>query len=215
MNDRYAVMGNPVSHSKSPRIHSLFAKQSGHAIHYEAILVALDEFSQALDRFQEEGGCGLNVTIPFKGEAYALMDVRSPRAERAGAVNTILFRADGQRYGDNTDGIGLMRELTANHRVTLTGRKILVLGAGGAVRGVLLPLLAQHPARLVIANRSVDKAFALAAHFRESGTLEACGFPALAGQRFDLIINGTAAGLRGRCRLCHPVCSRQAVSATT
>lgn len=195
--DRYGVMGNPIAHSKSPRIHRLFAEQTGQSLSYEAILVELDGFAQALDRFQGEGGKGLNITVPFKQQAWEQVQERSERAELAGAVNTILFRKDGMRLGDNTDGTGLVNDLVNNHGVTLAGREILVLGAGGAVRGVLIPLLQQNPSRILIANRTVARAEQLVEIFSFAGQIEACGFDELEGRHFDVIINGTAASLAG------------------
>lgn len=193
----YAVMGNPITHSKSPRIHTLFAEQTGQQMKYEAIQVDIGGFKQALGNFAATGGKGLNITVPFKQEAWALVDARSDRAERAGAVNTIRFEADGQLFGDNTDGVGLVTDLERNHGITIRGRRVLMLGAGGAARGVLAPLLEQHPAELLIANRTVDKARALASGFAELGPVVGCGFPALAGRQFDLLINATAASLQG------------------
>jgi shikimate dehydrogenase len=195
--DRYAVMGNPIAHSKSPRIHTLFAEQTGQGLCYEAVLVPEDGFAEAVARFQRDGGRGLNVTVPFKQQAWELVDERSPRAALAGAVNTIDLRAGGRRFGDNTDGVGLVRDLTVNNGVILEGREVLVLGAGGAVRGVLGPLLEQRPARLVIANRTPARALELAQLFADLGPVQGGGFPELAGQRFDVVINGTAASLQG------------------
>ncbi|MCB1734939.1 MAG: shikimate dehydrogenase [Gammaproteobacteria bacterium] len=197
MTDRYAVMGNPIGHSKSPKIHALFAAQTGQDLSYDALLVATDGFAAALDEFQANGGCGLNITVPFKQDAWAAMTSLSDRARRAGAVNTIVLHDNGRRHGDNTDGIGLVRDLGVNHGVDLLDKDILVLGAGGAVRGVLQPLLAENPAMLVIANRTVSKAQALAHDFADLGTVTASGFAELADCRFDVIINGTAAGLSG------------------
>jgi len=195
--DRYAVFGNPIAHSKSPRIHRLFAAQTGQNIVYDALLVPLNSFASAVADFQAQGGRGANVTVPFKQEAWALADERSPRAQRAGAVNTLLLRDDGNWYGDTTDGVGLVRDLCINHGVTLAGRRVLLLGAGGAARGVLEPLLAERPQQLVIANRTLAKAQDLAQTFAELGTLRASSFDALAGESFDVIINATAAGLHG------------------
>ncbi len=193
---RYAVMGNPIQHSKSPRIHTLFARQTGQNIEYSAIQVDPGGLEQAIGNFEGSGGKGLNITVPFKRTAWELMDRLSDRARLAEAVNTILFRKEG-RYGDNTDGVGLVRDLRSNHGITLEGREILLLGAGGAARGVLGPLLAERPARLVIANRTPDKAYDLADRFGALGTVRGCGLPALEGQQFDLIINATAASLAG------------------
>ncbi len=195
--DRYAVVGNPIAHSKSPQIHAAFARQTGQELSYEALLAPVDGFAQTVADFRAHGGQGLNVTVPFKLEAFALADRHTPRAQAAGAVNTLAFDADGV-LGDNTDGAGLVRDLSANLDFALAGRRILLLGAGGATRGALLPLLDSRPARLTIANRTVGKAEALAALFaaRAGDTaLDACGFDALAGRRFDLVINATAASL--------------------
>ncbi len=194
--ERYAVMGNPIAHSKSPLIHSLFAQQTGQHMQYDAILVDMDGFEQAVAEFRQAGGHGLNITVPFKQQAWALASQRSPRAELAGAVNTLDFSA-GNCYGDNTDGIGLVRDLQDNHQLTLQGQDILVLGAGGAVRGVLAPLLEQQPRRIIIGNRTATKAVELAALFAHLGNIEGMGLDALPQQPFDLIINGTAASLHG------------------
>ncbi len=194
--DRYAVMGNPVAHSLSPLIHAWFAEQTGQAMRYEAIEVARDGFAEAVAAFQREGGRGLNVTVPFKEEAYALAQRRSERAEQAGAVNTLRLDPDGSRYGDNTDGVGLVRDL---ERLDwpLASRRVLILGAGGAVRGVLGPLLAQGPAQLVIANRTLARAEALVERFGALGAVTARGYSPLTGEAFDVVINGTAASLAG------------------
>jgi len=197
MTDHYAVMGNPVAHSKSPRIHTLFAKQTGERLDYIAILVALTGFPQAVADFLAAGGKGLNITVPFKEQAWQLAATRSPRAELAGAVNTLVLNQDGKHYGDNTDGTGLVRDLHSNHGAELAGRRILLVGAGGAARGVLEPLLAQKPRLLVIANRTADKAVELARHFCALGHTEGCGLDDVAGQKFDIIINATAASLAG------------------
>ena len=194
---RYAVMGNPVTHSKSPVIHKQFAHQFGHNIEYTALWVDLDGFAEAVDQFRTEGGKGLNVTVPFKLEAFRLADNLSDRARLAGSVNTIRFEADGKIFGDNTDGTGLVHDLTKNLGVHLRDKKILVLGAGGAVRGVLGPLLKQHPALLMIANRTVARAQELAKAFGHFGKVEACGYDGLVGKRFDVVINGTSASLKG------------------
>lgn len=196
--DRYAVMGNPIGHSKSPQIHTQFARQTRQAINYETLLVELDGFAAAVERFQAEAGKGLNITVPFKQEAWSLVAERSERARLAGAVNTIVFRDDGSRYADNTDGVGLVRDLRVNHNIVLQDKAVLVLGAGGAVRGVLAPLLAQRPDRLVIANRTDAKAMDLAGRFRELGNITGCGFDDLGTASFDLVINATSASLEGQ-----------------
>ncbi len=194
---RYAVMGNPIAHSLSPRIHQLFAEQTKQALTYEAILVPRNAFPHAVGCFKAAGGKGLNVTLPFKREAWELVDQRSPRAQRARAVNTIVIRQDGGLSGDNTDGIGLLRDLTLNQGIVLKDRDVLVLGAGGAVRGVLEPLLAARPANLIIANRTAARAIELAQDFSKLGDVRGCGSDTLRGQSFDLIINGTAASVQG------------------
>jgi shikimate dehydrogenase len=198
MSDRYAVMGNPIAHSKSPCIHTLFARQTEQDLIYTAILVEKGRFSEAVRGFMRAGGRGLNVTVPFKQEAWVFADTRTPRAERAGAVNTLVLQQDGRVHGDNTDGAGLVRDLTVNKKIEVKDRRILILGAGGATRGVLGPLLDEQPACLVIANRTPSKAVELAHSFHGTAALEGCGFPHLEGRRFDLIINATAAGLQGQ-----------------
>ena len=195
MTDRYAVFGNPVNHSQSPWIHTRFAEQTGQDLEYSRVEVPLDGFAAAVQRFFQQGGRGLNITVPFKQEAWALCQQRSARAETAGAVNTLLLREDGALFGDNTDGIGLLRDLRNTLGLEPAGKRLLVLGAGGAVRGVLEPLLDTGPTTLVIANRTVAKAEALAEAF--GPPVIACGFDALADQQFDLLINATSSGLQG------------------
>lgn len=194
--DAYGVMGNPIAHSKSPQIHARFAEQTRQRLTYDAILVDLGGFEQAVGNFQGNGGKGLNVTVPFKQDAWRLVDKRSQRAELAGAVNTIKIEANGDLLGDNTDGLGIVRDLTVNHGALLKGKRILILGAGGAVRGVLEPILAEQPAAVTVANRTVSRAQELAQLFRERGTIDGCGFDELEGP-FDVVINGTAASLQG------------------
>ena len=193
--DQYVVFGNPIGHSKSPLIHRLFADQTGQQLEYSTLLAPLDDFTMCAQGFFKQG-LGANVTVPFKEEAYRLVDSLTPRAQRAGAVNTLSKLADGTLQGDNTDGAGLVRDLTVNAGVQLTGKRILVLGAGGAVRGVLEPLLAHKPASLVIANRTVEKAEQLAREFAELGPVAASGFSWLQ-EPVDLIINATSASLAG------------------
>jgi shikimate dehydrogenase len=195
--DLYAVMGHPIGHSKSPSIHREFAAQFGFAIDYRAIDVAPGSFAESVNKFRTAGGKGCNITIPFKQEAWALATERSGRAELTGAVNTIKFTGDTGIYGDNTDGIGLLRDITLNLDQPLFAKTVLVLGAGGAVRGILGPLLEQAPRRLVLANRTVSKANELAGVFSSIGEVMPCGFDALDGSRFDVVINGTAASLAG------------------
>ncbi|HRE53918.1 MAG TPA: shikimate dehydrogenase [Candidatus Competibacter sp.] len=190
--DRYAVMGNPIDHSQSPRIHALFAAQTGQALDYRAILVERGGFAEAARDFGGRGGRGLNVTAPFKQDAWVFADLLSAAAERAGAVNTLIFEAGGVR-GENTDGPGLVRDLTVNHGYPLAGQRILVVGAGGAARGILQPLLLEKPSQLVVANRTSETALELALRFGDLGRLSGCGFHDLVGQQFDLIVNATAA----------------------
>ncbi|MCU0835029.1 MAG: shikimate dehydrogenase [Chromatiaceae bacterium] len=197
MTDRYAVIGNPIAHSKSPRIHAAFARQTGQDLSYERILGSLDDFAGDVRRFFADGGRGLNVTVPFKEQAWALAERRSPRAQSAGAVNTLTPLPDGVIAGDNTDGPGLVRDLAVNHGFAFAGRRVLLLGAGGAARGVLRPLLETGVAELVIANRTAARALELAAAAKGLGPVSGCGLAALTGQRFDLIINATSAGLTG------------------
>lgn len=194
MTDRYAVTGNPVAHSKSPQIHAEFARQTGQDMVYERLLAPLEAFDATVEQFRTAAGKGLNVTVPFKEAAFRYAHRRTPRAEAAGAVNTLKFE-NGEILGDNTDGAGLVRDLTANLKQALAGKRILLMGAGGAARGVIAPLLAQQPAALVLANRTLAKARQLAELF--GGTLTASSYEALAGQRFDLVINATAASLSG------------------
>ncbi|TNF35699.1 MAG: shikimate dehydrogenase [Gammaproteobacteria bacterium] len=193
--DRYAVVGHPVTHSKSPRIHAAFAQQTAQALSYDAMDVAPGHFDADVAAFFAQGGKGLNVTVPYKEEAYRFADRLTRRARQAGAVNTLAKQADGSILGDNTDGIGLVRDMVENQGWSLQGKRVLLLGAGGAVRGVLGPLLEQQPARIVIANRTASKAVNLAIAFGEAVT--GCGYDALAGQVFDVVINGTSASLAG------------------
>ena len=196
MTDRYVVIGNPIGHSKSPRIHAFFARETGQDLRYETLLAPLDGFAASVRAFMAEGGRGANVTVPFKLEAHALADELRPRAAAAGAVNTLIFQ-DGRIVGDNTDGAGLVRDLTHNAGVNLRGARVLLLGAGGAARGVMLPLLQQQPAQLMLANRTVARAEelvrAFAAH-AEASQLGASSYQDLHGQ-FDLVINATSASL--------------------
>lgn len=199
MSDLYAVIGNPVAHSKSPAIHAAFARQTFQLIDYKQLFCEFGAFNATVQAFRAAGGKGLNVTVPFKHEAFDLATRRSARAEQAGAVNTLSFDGDVVA-GDNTDGAGLTRDITANLGRALRGKSILLLGAGGASYGVVGPLLAAAPAALVIANRTVAKAEALVQRFAAlaaSSRLAACGYDALGEQRFDVVINATSAGLAG------------------
>lgn len=194
--DQYAVIGNPIAHSKSPQIHTLFAKQTQQALHYDKVLAPLDAFRATVLAFKAQHGKGCNVTVPFKQEAWALATNRTPYAESAGAVNTLMFGAEGSILGHNTDGIGLVRDITNNLSTSLTDKRILLLGAGGAVRGVLQPLLEQSPSEIVIANRTVTKAHELVQLFASYGLIKAASFNDLEGA-FDIVINGTSASLHG------------------
>ena len=196
MSDRYGVIGHPVAHSKSPFIHARFAAQTGEDLVYRAIHAAPGEFADLVTRFQKEGGRGLNVTLPFKQEAFRLCAENSARAQRAAAVNTLCFDG-GVIYGDNTDGEGLLRDLTDNLGAELKGRRVLLLGAGGAARGVLGPLLDAGVAELIIANRTPARAHALRDAFADAGNLRVAGFNALEGGGFDLVINATSASVGG------------------
>lgn len=195
--DQYAVMGNPINHSKSPLIHSAFGKETGQNIQYTAIHVDVGGFAQAVSHFQGHGGKGLNVTVPFKLDAWKLADSLSDRAQRAGAVNTLILKKDGRIEGDNTDGVGLVNDIVEHLKWPIENQKILILGAGGAARGVLGPILDKNPAKLVIANRTASKATELAAFFADMGDIEGGGYESLKGQQFDLVINATAASLQG------------------
>ena len=196
MSDLYCVFGNPVAHSKSPLIHAAFAAATGQDLTYEARLAPVDGFARAVADFVAAGGKGANVTVPFKEEAFRLSGRLSERAARAGAVNTLAFGDDGV-FGDNTDGAGLVRDITHNLGFSLAGKRILLLGAGGAARGVIAPLLGEKPASLRIANRSAEKAQTLADAFADLAPLEAGSFGETAGQGFDVLINATSASLSG------------------
>lgn len=191
--DRYGVIGNPVAHSKSPDIHAAFARQTSQALTYERLLAPLDGFASTVRKLMEQGYKGANVTVPFKLEAFALAGALSERAEAAGAVNTLKFDG-GAIAGDNTDGVGLVTDIVVNAGVPMRGRRILLLGAGGAARGVVLPILAQAPEQLVIANRTESKAEELAARFAGMGTVAASDFQSLRGA-FDVVVNATSASL--------------------
>lgn len=198
MTDLYAVMGNPIAHSKSPMIHTHFAKSSRQDLIYSAILVPQGEgtFAAAANDFFQRGGKGLNVTVPFKEDAWRYADQFTPRAQRAQAVNTLMKMDDGKVLADNTDGVGLVKDIIENQNISIQGKRVLILGAGGAVRGVLQPILEKQPEALVIANRTVSKAEKLARDFANLGNIVAKGFNAIDSE-FDLIINGTSASLQG------------------
>lgn len=197
MTDQYAVFGNPIEHSKSPIIHSQFAKLTDQNLVYNKQKVDIDGFADAAKAFFADGGKGLNITVPFKLDAYQFADQLSQRARQAGAINTLVLAEDGSIKGDNTDGIGMVTDITENLDWQIKDKKVLILGAGGAVRGVLGPLLAHNPKVVVIANRTVEKAKQLATAFGQSGKLLGIGFDGLKELEFDLVINGTSASLAG------------------
>lgn len=195
--DRYGVMGYPVSHSRSPVIHRLFASQTGQHLQYELLQVAPEKLETAVRQFQRTGGKGLNITVPHKQAVTSLVDLISERASTAGAVNTLVFRGS-EIQGDNTDGIGLLRDLNVNLGLQLDGFNILVLGAGGATRGIVGPILEMQPKSLIIANRTVGKAEKIADHFGRYGPIAACSFDEVpVDEPYDLVINATSAGLQG------------------
>ena len=203
MTDKYAVIGNPISHSKSPQIHAAFAKQTNQDISYEAVLAPLDGFEKTVKDLIAQGYKGANVTVPFKLEAFELCDQLSELAKAAGAVNTLIFKA-GQTHGDNTDGIGLIQDIQNNLNIPFDNKRILLLGAGGATRGALLPLLLALPSEIAVANRDVSKAQILVENIKKSEVFKknsrsvevsASNYEALSGKTFDIIINATSAGL--------------------
>ena len=197
MTDRYAVIGNPIAHSKSPALQTAFALQCGQDMTYDSIAAPLDGFIETARCFQRNGGKGMNITLPFKTQAFELASALTLRAKSAGAVNTFSFRGDGLILGDNTDGAGLVRDIARNLGYPLRERRILLLGAGGAVRGTLLPLLDEKPAEIFIANRTVSKAISLAREFAplaKETRLSGGGFMET-GEGFDLLINGTSSGI--------------------
>jgi shikimate dehydrogenase len=197
--DRYSVFGQPIKHSKSPRIHQLFAEQTGQDLEYIAQEVAAEQFAETAKTFFALGGKGLNCTVPLKELAWNFASHTTERAELAKAVNTLAAQEDGSVLGDNTDGCGLVTDLLINHAISLSGKRILLLGAGGASRGVLLPLLEQSPAFLVIANRTTAKAMDLADEFAHKGVISGCGFADLMNcEAFDVILNATSASLTGQ-----------------
>ena len=194
--DQYAVMGDPITHSKSPAIHTQFAQSCGQTLNYSAIQVAANHLQDAINDFRTKQGKGLNITVPLKQEAFELADTLSPRAQRAGAVNTLLLNADGSIQGDNTDGLGLVNDIVHNLNTPIQDQRILILGAGGAVRGVLEPIIEQQPKSLTIANRTLSKAMELKKDFADLLSIDACTFDE-ANAQYDIIINGTSASLHG------------------
>ena len=209
--DRYGVMGCPVSHSRSPVIHRLFALQTGQELQYELLQVTPDQLETAVRQFQRTGGKGLNITVPHKAAIVKFCDHLSERASTAGAANTLTFR-DGEIYGDNTDGIGLLRDLAINQGLTIEDARILILGAGGATCGIIGPLLEMQPTTIHIANRTLDKAKGIAEAFSRIGPVYACRFDLVPVEdKYDLIINATSASVKGEI----PPYPASAVSAET
>ncbi len=194
--DKYRVFGNPIHHSLSPKIHKHFAKQTGHLISYEKVFTPLDDFEGYVKDFVISGGKGFNVTVPFKTEAYTLSDKLTAHAKTAGAVNTVKVE-DGQLFGHNTDGIGLVSDLCNNLAQIIKDKDILVLGAGGATRGILLPLLEQKPARILLANRTKSRALDVANNFNKYGKICGFGLEQIKDEPVDIIINATSASLDG------------------
>lgn len=197
MLDQYAVFGHPIGHSKSPRIHGLFAEQTRQAMCYTAQDVPAETFTTAADAFFSEGGKGLNCTVPLKELAWQYADRLSERARTSKAVNTLARQPDGSILGDNTDGVGLVNDLALNHGITLLNSRILILGAGGATRGILGPLLGQRPAHISIANRTPRKAETIVHEYADMGNLDSSDYADLTSRQFDLIINATSASLSG------------------
>ncbi len=193
--DKYAVFGSPINHSKSPKIHQLFATQTGQNLEYIAQEVNAESFVKSVTDFFALGGKGLNCTVPLKELAWQFANEKTNRANSAKAVNTLIKQADGSILGDNTDGVGLVRDLTLNHEIELHGKRILILGAGGATRGIISPLLDEKPECVIVANRTVEKAWELAIEFNHS--FSGCGFDDLHEEPFDLILNATSASLSG------------------
>ncbi|WAR45269.1 shikimate dehydrogenase [Methylomonas rapida] len=196
--DNYAVFGHPISHSKSPRIHRLFAEQTAQNLSYVAEDVPADKFKASAEHFFQNGGKGLNCTVPLKELAWQYADCLTERARLGKAVNTLAKQSDGLILGDNTDGIGLVNDLTVNHHIELHASRILILGAGGATRGILAPILEHRPSQITIANRTLDKAETIVHEFADLGTLSSSDYPSLGHQLFDLIINATSASLSGQ-----------------
>lgn len=196
--DQYAVFGHPIHHSKSPSIHQLFAKQTRQQLTYEAQDVPAESFNTAITNFFSQGGKGLNCTVPLKELAWKRADNLSKRAQFSKAVNTLALQDDGSLLGDNTDGLGLVADLIINHSIPIENSRILILGAGGASRGILEPLMEKSPANIVIANRTIEKAVILSDEFSQLGEITGCGYDALENQQFDLILNATSASLSGK-----------------
>jgi shikimate dehydrogenase len=196
MTDRYAVIGNPIGHTKSPLIHGAFANATGQALEYSAIEGPPDGFVAAVNAFRDGGGCGMNITAPFKLQAFEMADEKTERATMAGAVNAFKFE-DGRIHADNFDGTGLINDIQRNLGAPMRGKRVLLLGAGGAVRGALLPFLNEQPAELVLANRTAEKAERLAAQVRERGPVRGGSYRDIGAEPFDIVVNATSASLLG------------------
>lgn len=195
--DKYAVFGNPIKHSKSPAIHAQFAQQCQQQLEYEAILAPEDAFIQTASTFFAQGGCGANVTLPFKEQAFAFADTLTERAKLAGAVNTLIKQQDGSITGDNTDGAGLVRDLM-KHQTKLEGATVLLIGAGGAAKGCIYPLLQAGAKRIVVTNRTESKALQLAEQFASYGEVTGCGLNNTPDIGFDIVINSTSSSITGQ-----------------
>jgi len=196
---KYAVMGNPIAHSKSPLIHAEFARQTHQRMEYTAMQVDIGGFEPSVGNFQANGGAGVNITVPFKQDAYRYATRCSARAQQAEAANTLVFESNNEVYADNTDGIGLVRDLKQNLGVDLAKKNILILGAGGAVQGVMGPLLEEQPSRITIVNRTVDKAYRIKQRFRDLGNVSSCSYDELGRHgAYDIVINATSAGIEGK-----------------
>lgn len=199
--DRYCVFGNPISHSKSPLLHSKFASQTKQHLSYTAQCVDVDNFSNAAELFFSEGGKGLNITVPFKHDAFDFAAALTQRAKRAGAVNTLFLNEDNHIIGDNTDGIGLVTDITQHLKWTIKNKNILIIGAGGAVRGIIEPFVKESPNSITIVNRTKAKAQQLATDFSDIFSIDACSYSELSERKqpipFDIIINGSSASLSG------------------
>jgi shikimate dehydrogenase len=203
--DRYAVIGNPIAHSRSPDIHALFAHATGQRMDYRRVLCPVDGFAATVESLRRDGFRGANVTLPFKRAALELATTRSTRAEAAGAANTLTFSDEGI-HADNTDGVGLVRDITQNLGVDFTGASVLLIGAGGAARGVLRPMLLERPACVVIANRSIDNARAIAHDLGAPTAVDVVALDSIQPTRHDIIINATSAGLAGGQLAIPPAC---------
>ena len=209
--DQYGVVGHPITHSRSPFIHGMFAKQTDQSMVYRRHDVTAEDFREWIRVFFANGGRGLNVTIPHKVVATEIADELTSRALRAGAVNTLAVQRDHRILGDNTDGVGLIRDLTENLGLTITRRRILIIGAGGATRGIIAPLMALEPVEIVVTNRTADRAQALVSDFEDLGEIRGCGFSDLSVGTFDIVINATSASLGGEV----PNIPSDVISATT